>query len=174
MSDSASPWTAARQVSLCSTITWSSNSCPLSRWCYLTISSSGAPFSFSFNLSQHRGRFQWVVRITINNSFPVSCYNNNKELCRLWLPFSIIQSVEQPFPMGVTSTTGLWAQDVVGPQGQKVASPLHPPRGAMETPCFLVRLASTALEFSMNSILFIRPVYLKAFPTLGQPYLLHF
>ena len=31
-----------------------SNSCSLSWWCYLTISSSAAPFSFAFNLSQHQ------------------------------------------------------------------------------------------------------------------------
>ena len=31
-----------------------SNSCPLSRWCYLTISS---PSTFAFNLSQHQGLF---------------------------------------------------------------------------------------------------------------------
>ena len=31
-----------------------SNSCPLSWWCYLTISSSAVPFSFAFNLSQHQ------------------------------------------------------------------------------------------------------------------------
>ena len=31
-----------------------SNSCPLSWWCYLTISSSATPFSFAFNLLQHR------------------------------------------------------------------------------------------------------------------------
>ena len=37
-----------------------SNSCPLSRWCYPTISSSAAHFSFAFNLSQHQGLFQWV------------------------------------------------------------------------------------------------------------------
>ena len=35
-----------------------SNSCPLSRWCHSTISSSVIPFSFS--LSQHQGLFQWV------------------------------------------------------------------------------------------------------------------
>ena len=35
-----------------------SKSCPLSQWCYLSISSSDAPFSFS--LSQHQGLFQWV------------------------------------------------------------------------------------------------------------------
>ena len=36
-------------------------SCPLSQWCYPTISSSAACFSFSsFSLSQHQGLFQWV------------------------------------------------------------------------------------------------------------------
>ena len=38
-----------------------SNSCLLSWWCYVTISSSIAPFSFSLCLSQHQGLFQWVV-----------------------------------------------------------------------------------------------------------------
>ena len=37
-----------------------SNSCPLSRWCHPTISSSATPFSFAFNLSQHQGLFQWI------------------------------------------------------------------------------------------------------------------
>ena len=37
-----------------------SNSCPLSRWCYLTISSSATHFFFAFSLSQHQGLFQWV------------------------------------------------------------------------------------------------------------------
>ena len=37
-----------------------SNSCPLSRWCYLTISSSATLFFFAFNLFQHQGLFQWV------------------------------------------------------------------------------------------------------------------
>ena len=38
----------------------SSNSCPLSRWCHPTISSSVIPFSSAFNLSQHQGLFQGV------------------------------------------------------------------------------------------------------------------
>ena len=39
----ATPWTAACQVSLSFTISWvCSDSCPLSRWCYLTVSSSVA------------------------------------------------------------------------------------------------------------------------------------
>ena len=37
----------------------SSNSCPLSRWCHPTISSSAVPVS-SLNLSQHQGLFKWV------------------------------------------------------------------------------------------------------------------
>ena len=37
-----------------------SHSCPSSRWCPPTVSSSVVPFS-SFNLSQHQGLFQWVA-----------------------------------------------------------------------------------------------------------------
>ena len=37
-----------------------SNSCPLSRWCHLTISSSVVPFPPAFNLSQNQGLFKWV------------------------------------------------------------------------------------------------------------------
>ena len=37
-----------------------SYSCPLSQWCYLTISSSSTPFPFAFNHSQYQGLFQWV------------------------------------------------------------------------------------------------------------------
>ena len=40
------PWTAACQASLSITISWTyPNSCPLSRWCHPTISSSVVPFS---------------------------------------------------------------------------------------------------------------------------------
>ena len=35
------------------------NSCPLSRWCHLTISSRVLPFSCP-HLSQHQGLFKWV------------------------------------------------------------------------------------------------------------------
>ena len=38
-----------------------SDSCPLSWWHYLTISSSDSSSPFAFNLSQHQGLFQWVV-----------------------------------------------------------------------------------------------------------------
>ena len=36
------------------------NSCPLSRWCHPTISSSVVPFLSHLNLSQHQGLFWWV------------------------------------------------------------------------------------------------------------------
>ena len=43
----AIPWTATRQASLSITKSWAyPNSCPLSRWCQRTISSSVVPFSF--------------------------------------------------------------------------------------------------------------------------------
>ena len=38
-----------------------SNSCPSSRWCHPTISSSVIPFSSTFNLSQYQGLFKWVT-----------------------------------------------------------------------------------------------------------------
>ena len=37
-----------------------SNSCPLSQWCHLTISSLLSHSLPVFNLSQHQGLFQWV------------------------------------------------------------------------------------------------------------------
>ena len=36
------------------------NSCPWSRWCHPTISSSVSPSPPAFNLSQHQGLFKWV------------------------------------------------------------------------------------------------------------------
>ena len=36
------------------------NSCPLSRWCHPTISSSVVPSPPALNLSQHQGLFKWV------------------------------------------------------------------------------------------------------------------
>ena len=37
-----------------------SNSCSLSQWHYITISSSATASPLAFNLSQHQGLFQWV------------------------------------------------------------------------------------------------------------------
>ena len=37
-----------------------SNSCPLSRWCHPTISSSASPSAPALSLSQHQDLFEWV------------------------------------------------------------------------------------------------------------------
>ena len=57
----ATPWIAACQASilwplLCPRVC--SNSCPLSQWCYPTISSSGPPSPLAFKLPQQQGHFQ--------------------------------------------------------------------------------------------------------------------
>ena len=54
----ATPWTAARQASLSSpTPGAGSNSCPLSRWCHPTISSSVVPFSSHLQSFSASGSF---------------------------------------------------------------------------------------------------------------------
>ena len=55
---SVTPWTAAHQAPLSSGRVCS-NSCPLSLWCYRTISLSASPSHISFNLTQHQVLFQW-------------------------------------------------------------------------------------------------------------------
>ena len=60
MSDSATPWTAARQASLSPTPGVYSNSCPLSQWWHLTISSSVVPFSSCLQSFPESGSFKWV------------------------------------------------------------------------------------------------------------------
>ena len=53
----ATPWTRAPQGSLSFTIRVRSNSWPLSQWCYLTISSSAALFSFCLQSFPASGSF---------------------------------------------------------------------------------------------------------------------
>ena len=55
-----------------------SNSCPLSQWCYLTISLL-SPSPLALNLSQHRGLFQWVssfIRYPKDGSVSISPSND--------------------------------------------------------------------------------------------------
>ena len=67
-----------------------SNSCPLSQWCHLTISSSATPSPFAFSLSQHQGLFQCVSSL---------------HLVAKQLDFSISPSNE--FPLGLTGLISL-------------------------------------------------------------------
>ena len=55
------PWTAACQASLSSTISCSlANSCIFSQWCHPTILSSVVPFSSCLQSFWHQAFFQWV------------------------------------------------------------------------------------------------------------------
>ena len=58
--DCSTPGSSSLSPSVCS------DSCPLSQWCYPTISSSAAPSPFAANLSQHQVLFQWVGSAEIN------------------------------------------------------------------------------------------------------------
>ena len=86
------PWTAAHQASLFITNSQSSpNSCPLSRWCHPTISSSVVPFSSCFQSSQHQALFQWVSSLhqwPRYWSFNFSC--------------SLPMNIQDWFPLGLT------------------------------------------------------------------------
>ena len=57
----ATSWSTACQASLSITKSWVySNSCPLSPWCHLTISSSVVPFSSFLQSFPTSGSFKWV------------------------------------------------------------------------------------------------------------------
>ena len=76
------PWTAACQASLSITNSWTyPNSCPLSRWCHPTISSSVVPFSCpqsfpasgSFQINQLFASGGQCIRVSASiSAFPMS------------------------------------------------------------------------------------------------------
>ena len=89
---SVTQWTAARLASLSSPSPRAcSNPCPLSRWCYLTISSSSTPFSFclqslpvsvSFPMSRLFASGGWSVGASASASvFPMNIQG--------WLPLKL-------------------------------------------------------------------------------------
>ena len=62
----ATPWTAACQASLSPTPRVYSNSCPLSWWCHLTISSSVIPFSSCLQSFPASGSFPMSQFFTLS------------------------------------------------------------------------------------------------------------
>lgn len=150
MSDSASWWTAACQISLCSAITrsllqfMSTDQVMLSNHLPLLPSS---PFNLR---SFPSGHFQWVAGITINNSFPTSSYNNNKELFRLWLPLLHYPKCGAALPNGCYKHNWAVSTRCCWPPGQKATSS-SPPPWELETPCFLVRFWQVLLSFTASS-----------------------
>ena len=77
-----------------------SNSCPLTRWCYLTISSSAAPFYFCLQSFPASGSFplSWLFASggqSIGDSAPASVFPMHLQDC---------------FPLGLTGLISLLSQ----------------------------------------------------------------
>ena len=100
--------TAACHASLSFALSWTcSNSCPLTWWCHLTISSSVVPFSLCFH------------SFLASRSFPVSC-----------LFASISQSIgasasESALPMNIQGWFSLGLTGLISLQSRGLSSLLH-------------------------------------------------
>ena len=100
----STPWTAACQAPLSSTISRSSlKSMSIDQWCYLTVSSS---FPFAFSLSHHQGLFQWLA-LCIRwpkywiFSFSISPFNEYSVLIIFnfdWFDLFAVQGTLESFP----------------------------------------------------------------------------
>ena len=86
-----------------------SNSCPSSRWCHPTISSSVRPLPLpTFNLSQHQGLFKWVSSShqmakvwSFSSSFSISPSNEYSVLISFrtdWFDFLAVQGTLKNLP----------------------------------------------------------------------------
>ena len=75
-----------------------SNSCPLSGWCYPTISSSVSPSPPAISLSQHQGLFQWVGsshQVEKNRSFSISSSNEYSGLISFRMDWFALLAVQR-------------------------------------------------------------------------------
>ena len=91
-----------------------SNSCPLSRWCHPTISSSVIPFSSCLQSSPASGSFQWV--------------NSSHQVANIWsFSFSIRLSNEYS---GLISFRIDWL-DLLTVQGTLKSLPQHNSKGSI-------------------------------------------
>ena len=62
------PWTVAHQAPLSSSVSWNLfKSCPVSWWCYLTISSSATPFSFCLQSFPASGSFPMIQLFALSS-----------------------------------------------------------------------------------------------------------
>ena len=116
----ATPWTAAHQA-LCPSLSPGvcSYSCLLSLWHYLTISSSAASFSFSLNLSQHHGLFQWVNSTSSGQSIGALASISVPPMnIQCWFPLGLIGliSLQSKEISRVFSSTTIWKHQPFGAQ----------------------------------------------------------
>ena len=92
------PWIVACPAPLSFTISWSlSDSCQLSRWCYLSISSSASPFSFR------------LQSFPASGSFPVSClFTSDGQSTGASVSASVLPiNIQDLFPLRLTSLMSL-------------------------------------------------------------------
>ena len=114
MSSSATPWTAAQQVPLSSTLSRSLlTSCPLSQWCYLIIQSLLPFFSFclqcfpasvSFLMTASLSicKSRWLKNLSVNHAEWLGDHNcNPQNTSQLEMQrFLKIKNTETPSNMG--------------------------------------------------------------------------
>ena len=109
MSNSVTPWTAACLASLSITTPRAcSNSCPLSRWCYPTISSSVIPFSSCFQsfpasgslpMSQFFATGGQILELQLQHQFLQWIFRVDfLYICLVWSPCSPVDSQESSTP----------------------------------------------------------------------------
>ena len=84
-----------------------SNSCPLSRWCYLTISSSAAPFSFCLQSFPAPGSFPVSWLFTLGGQSIGASASVHAKNIQGWFPVGLIglNSLQSKRLSGVFSCT---------------------------------------------------------------------
>ena len=130
VSNSVTPRTPACQGSLPFTISKSLlNSCPLSWWCHLTISSSVAPFSSCLQSFPASGSFQWVDFSHgwpnyWGFSFSISSSNEYSELISFRIDWFDLLAVQQTQD---SSSTTVWKHQFFGAQPSLWSNSLYDP-----------------------------------------------
>ena len=97
----ATPWTAAHQASLSSTIFWTLlQLIPLRLWCYLTISSSANPFSSCLQSFPASGSFPM-------SQFFISGGQSTRASASAWV---LPMNIQGWFPLGLTGLISLMSK----------------------------------------------------------------
>ena len=109
-----------------------SDLCPLSGWCYLTISFSAGLFSFTFSLFQHQGLFQWAGSLYRWSLAPMPKYWTSASVLlvniQIWFPLGLTD-LTSLLPKGLSrvfSSTTIWKHQLVSTQPSLWSnSPIH-------------------------------------------------
>ena len=95
-----------------------SNSCPLSWWCYLTVSSSATPFSWSFSFSirssnDYSGlisfRIDWFGFLAVQRTLKSLLQHHSSKASILWRSVLCMVQLSHPYMiMGKTMALSVW------------------------------------------------------------------